>query len=85
MFAKSKQVGLVSLFVVVAAALGGCAESVGDTPASFPSEHRPVAFLSRTAAVPMVRDEQNIQLGRTASLMPRADSKHLSHTFSAAR
>jgi len=49
MFAKSKQIGLVSLFVVVAAALGGCAESIGSEPASPPSMNRPSIALSRFA------------------------------------
>jgi hypothetical protein len=81
MFAKSKQVGLVSLFVVVAAALGGCAESVGNTPATFVREPRPVAFLERTAPLPMVRDEDNLQLSRTSSLAPRADAKRFARAL----
>jgi hypothetical protein len=32
MFAKSKQIGLVSLLVVLGAMVGGCAESVGNEP-----------------------------------------------------
>jgi hypothetical protein len=47
MFAKSTQIGLVSLFVVLATALGGCAESVGSEPASAPLMSRPALELSR--------------------------------------
>ncbi len=46
MFAKSKQIGLVSLFVVLATALGGCAESMGAAPANTES-NRPLIALSR--------------------------------------
>jgi hypothetical protein len=81
MFAKSKQVGLVSLFVVLATALGGCAESVSGTPASFPGEQRQVAFLSRTAPVPMVRDEESLMGSRVSSLPPRADAKHFARAL----
>jgi hypothetical protein len=48
MFAKSTQVALASLFLVLAAMAGGCAESSGDTPVNFPSQRRPVAFLVRS-------------------------------------
>jgi hypothetical protein len=50
MFAKFNQIGLVSLFVVVAAALGGCAESVASEPASPTSLNRPSIALSRFAS-----------------------------------
>lgn len=83
MFAKSTQVGLVSLFVVLATALGGCAESVRSTPANFPAEQRPVAFLARTAPVPLVRDEESLQGSRVSSLPPRADAKHFARPLSA--
>lgn len=75
MFAKSKQIGLVSLFVVVAAALGGCAESVGGEPASFPNEHRPVAFLTRSPLPPLVTEDRP-QVARVDSPASRTDSKH---------
>jgi hypothetical protein len=81
MFAKSKQIGLVSLFVVFAAAIGGCAESVG-TPASFPSEQRPVAFISRLPPAPTVTED--LQVTKVDTLASRTDAKHSSHAVTAA-
>ena len=75
MFAKSKQIGLVSLFVVLAAAIGGCAESVGNEPASFPSQQRSVAFSQRIVPLPPVTGDE-YQVMKTDSLASRTDSKH---------
>ena len=77
MFAKSTRIGLVSLFVVAATALGGCAESVGSEPASFPSEHRSVAFLSRAPLFPQVREERP-QAPKVDSVA-QIESKHSAH------
>jgi hypothetical protein len=78
MFAKSIRIGLVSLFVVASTALGGCAESVGSEPASFPSEHRPVAFLSRQPVIPPVVEER-IQVAKVDLVATRTDAKHGAH------
>ncbi len=73
MFAKSKQIGLVSLFVVLGATIGGCAESVGSEPASFPSQGRPVAFMNRTLPASEVFDERatstNVQVASSSSAL----------------
>jgi hypothetical protein len=75
MFAKSKQIGLVSLFLVLGAMVGGCAESVGNEPASFVSTSRPAAFLARTPPVPTV-SEESYRVARADAVAPQADSKH---------
>jgi hypothetical protein len=79
MFAKSTQIGLVSLFVVLTAAIGGCAESVGNEPASFPSEHRSVAFATRAPLPPQLSDERLPQIAKVEPLAAHTDSKHLAH------
>jgi hypothetical protein len=84
MFAKSKQIGLVSLFVVLAAAIGGCAESVSSEPASFPSQERPVAFLVRTTPVSELRGD-NSRAVREEALAPAVDARHLAHSVAAPR
>jgi hypothetical protein len=81
MFAKSKQIGFVSLFLVFAATVGGCAESIADAPASFPSQRRPVAFLVRTTPAIQVR-EQAFHSYRVAGGAPRSE---ITRTSSAKR
>ena len=83
MFAKSKQIGLVSLFVLFAAAIGGCAESVGNEPASFPSEQRPVAFISRVTPAPTVTEDHQV-VTKVDAVASRTDSKHAAHVVTAA-
>ena len=81
MFAKSKQIGLVSLFVVLATALGGCAESVGNEPASVPSINRPTIALSRFIAPP--EPELGVDASKVAkseSLRTQAEAKRTSRT-----
>jgi hypothetical protein len=75
MFAKSTRIGLVSLFVVAATALGGCAESVGSEPASFPSEHRSVAYLSRGPIITPVLEDR-APATRVETIATRTESKH---------
>ena len=76
MFAKSKQIGLVSLFVVVAAALGGCAESVGNEPAS-PTANRPSIALSRFVAPQ--QEPVNFQSVKRESSIARVNAKRVAH------
>jgi hypothetical protein len=78
MFAKSTRIGLVSLFVVAASALGGCAESVGSAPASFPSEHRPVAYLTRQPVIPPVVEDR-VPVAKVEVVATRTDAKHGGH------
>ena len=75
MFAKSTRIGLVSLFVALATALGGCAESVGNEPASFPSEHRPVAFLSRGPIITPVMEDR-APATKVEAIATRTEPKH---------
>jgi hypothetical protein len=80
MFAKSKQIGLVSLFLVLGAMVGGCAESVGNEPASFASNQRPVAFLSRPTPFPMVRVDEVRAVKVDAIAQQRSETKHATRT-----
>jgi len=75
MFAKSKQIGLVSLLVALGAMIGGCAESVGNEPASFASVSHPAALLARTPPVPTVSDA-SFRVARNESAAPPVDTKH---------
>jgi len=78
MFAKSTQIGLVSLFVVLATALGGCAESVGNEPASAPTMSRPALELTRFS--PRVLEEQpNVQIAKVEPVESRSEAKHQTH------
>jgi hypothetical protein len=72
MFAKSKSLGLVSLVVVLAAALGGCAESLGQ-PASAET-NRPLIALSRFQA-PQAEPESASMLTKVESPAPRTEVK----------
>jgi hypothetical protein len=72
MFAKSKQIGLVSLFVLLGATIGGCAESVGNEPASFPSQSRPVAFINRQLPTSELLDERMASEKVEAAATPSA-------------
>jgi hypothetical protein len=60
--------------VVLSAALGGCAESVGNEPASFASINRPSIALSRFAAPQSEPDA--FQALKTESVASRPDTKH---------
>ena len=50
MFAKSSHLGLVALFVVLPAALGGCAQSLGREPAAVAG--RSVVFVADVSSPP---------------------------------
>jgi hypothetical protein len=56
MFAKSGQIGLVALFVVLPAALGGCAQSLGREPPAVAA--RSVAFVADVSSTPPVIEER---------------------------
>jgi hypothetical protein len=73
MFAKSKQIVLVSLFAVLATGLGGCAESVGNEPASF-AVNRPSIALSRFVS-PQLENADSFQMLKGESAA-RAEPKH---------
>jgi hypothetical protein len=80
MFAKSTQIGLVSLFVVLATALGGCAESIGSEPANAPIMTRPIVALSRYA--PPVASEPP-QVVKVETVASRTELKHQTRTADA--
>jgi hypothetical protein len=85
MFAKSTQIGLVSLFVVLATALGGCSESVGSVPANAPIMTRPALELSRFS--PRVLDTEgssNVQIAKAEPIEVRAEGKRV-HTVADVR
>jgi hypothetical protein len=75
MFAKSKQIGLVSLLLVLGAMMGGCAESVGNEPASFPGASHTPALVARTQPPPQV-SEESFRIARIETVAPQVDSKH---------
>jgi hypothetical protein len=75
MFAKSKQIGLVSLFLVLGAMVGGCAESVGNEPASFPSVTHTPALFARTQPPPQA-SEESFRIARIEPAAPVPDAKH---------
>jgi hypothetical protein len=75
MFAKSKQIGLVSILVVLGAMIGGCAESVGNEPASFANVSHPAAFLARTPPAPTV-NEESFRVARSEPAAAPIANKH---------
>ncbi len=79
MFAKSKQIGLVSLLLVLGAMMGGCAESVGSSePASFPSFTRTGGPLARAPLPPLASESaESVRIARSEPTVVRtADNKH---------
>jgi hypothetical protein len=76
MFAKSTQIGLVSLFAVLATALGGCAETVGNEPASYAASTRPTIALSRFAA-PLQEPTDSFQSLKTESVSSRTEARRV--------
>jgi hypothetical protein len=56
MFAKSTRLGLVALFVVLPATLGGCAQSLGREPAAVAG--RSVVVVADVSSTPPVTEER---------------------------